>query len=332
MKKLILFVGAIAIASVGSVFADEVDFHTLNPVLQSLADAVIVADDLVDFAYPRFDESFCDIKAEKIKYDLLGSLKNTPWLDGSRADVLATATYIADRTQGHSGIRITTGSTVRTDTLALIRYAAYLGLKKGYFDDPKFGERTKAHLQRLAVATSLDQVYTLALSGQALSKEIANSRVTKEMDYLKCLQSGPCFVPGQMGQDAIKVQLQFIEKVKATLPAYDRVQVVAQREGDHIRQLTISSPDISQGMIAYGPDFARMPKPGRGEIVLDDASVTANLEVFSPVDQAGLDKMKQTDTQKLIKIQNGVTADKDDAQNLFRDVLVSFKKLIRGDF
>ncbi|MGK5082505.1 hypothetical protein WDW37_04290 [Bdellovibrionota bacterium FG-1] len=331
MKKLIGFTCAIALVTIGSVYAEEVNFHAANPVLQSLVDAVTSADELVDFAYPRFDEAFCDVKAEKLKYDLQGSIKNTPWLDGGHADATASSTYVADRTPGHSGLTMSAKGTVRTDVLAMIRYAGYIALRRTSDHDiyPKFRERYLAHFKRLAVVTSLEQVQTLLISGQSLAKDMVVYEIQKREDYLHCVETGEC--PNYEGQ--IDYEKKMIAQWKNTLPSYDRVQIEVKKEGDKVRELIVSSPEMS-GFIPRDEidehDFYIVP--GKGRITFSDYQVSAETEAFHKISLANMDRLKGTLMQNLIGVQNGSAGEKDIAQAKFREALIAFKNAIRGEW
>src|SRR5579885_3514197 len=79
--KVVAALAVVGLGTAGSVLAGEnaVDFGRLNPVLQSLVDATVTGDELVEFAEPKFDESYSDLDAERLKYDLRGALRDTPW-------------------------------------------------------------------------------------------------------------------------------------------------------------------------------------------------------------------------------------------------------------
>ena len=88
--------GMAAIASASPAMADEVDFVRLNPILQALLNATIAGDALIDVATPRFDEGFSSVQAERLKYDVTGTMKNVPWESGTdtSAAVIGTSTYV----------------------------------------------------------------------------------------------------------------------------------------------------------------------------------------------------------------------------------------------
>lgn len=334
MKKLILFAGACAIASAGSVYADEVDFRAANPVLQSLLETATSADDLVDYAYPRFDESFSDFKAEKLKYDGHGSIKNTPWLQGGHAEATATSRYWTDRTVGHTGIKFEASGTVRTEVLPLIRYSANIATRKTPANDmePQFYARYQAHLKRLAVAKSLEEVYQLLLSGQRLARDMINREVEEQIERLKCIESGTC---SQFYDDlpaAIARQKKQIADFRNTLPAYDRATFTAKTEGGKVREISICSEDIGLFIPAREKAKEFYVIPGKGCGILTDITVSATLEAFHKVPLADLDSMKKDFESRLIGVQNGVKADKDHIQDLYRKALIGFKKTIRGEW
>ena len=71
------------------------------------------------------------------------------------------------------------GSTVTTDVMPLIRYAGVVALAKHYGDGPAFVDRINAHLTRLSHALTLDDVYSLLVSGQTLAEEMIQTQVDK---------------------------------------------------------------------------------------------------------------------------------------------------------
>jgi hypothetical protein len=331
MKKLIWIAGVVAMASAGSVYAapsahqEEVDFRAVNPVLQSL----------VDFAYPRFDESFCDLKAEKLKYDLQGSLKTTPWLDGHRADVTGSSSYWSDRTVSHTGIVVTLSASARTDVLALIRYSAYVTLRKVRDKDikPEFLPRFKAHLKRLAVVTSLEQVQALLMSGQRLAKDMFNGQIAREIDELHCLEDGQCLGIGQDMNVEIARQKSFIASLQSALPAYDQIKFETKSDSGKVHELTISSPDV--GLFILDRDKERTKFfliPGKHSVTLMDQSISASAEAFHKMPVEELDRLKGKFEKKLVGVQNGNGLAKDDAQDAFKQALKAFRRTIRGEW
>ena len=189
MKKMKLVVVFAGLSLVQGAFAGEVDFQKVNPVMQVLLDSVVAGDDLVDYAMPRFDEKFSNFKSEKLKYDLKGGVKNTPWLDGGKAEVGASVSFVADRSVNHLGIALALDSTVNTDVLALFRYSALIALRK-IVDDPEFGARKIGLLRRLSVVTSLEEVSTLLQAGKRLLNDGLQSEIDRQYQFIKDLKAG----------------------------------------------------------------------------------------------------------------------------------------------
>jgi hypothetical protein len=335
MKKLIWLVGISALASMSSVYAEEVDFRAANPVLQSLLDTVTSADDLVDFAYPRFDESYSDLKAEKLKYDVRGALKNTPWLPGGRAEATATSRYRTERTTERTGIRIEASAMVRTEVLAMIRYSANIALRKTPEHDlePQFWPRYQAHLKRLAVVSSLDQVHALLLSGQKLAKDMFAHLLEEEIEDLRCLEAGTCTehyndVPGAIAQ-----QKRTVADLKKSLAAYDLVEIVAKSEGGKVRELSICSQDIK--LFIPEREIERQDTfliPGKGCGMISDGAVSSSVDGFFKMPVEDLNKLKKDFETRMVGAQNGRAKDKDYLQKKFREALIDFKKAIRGEW
>lgn len=319
---VLLAIGAFTLGSV--CWGEEVDFRKVNPVLQSIADVVILNDDMVDFAYPRFDPKVSSIEREIIKDDIQGSLENTPWLEGGRADFVATATYRTDRSPDHTGIIVTMGSTVRTDVLAAIRYCAYLALKKKA-PNPKFDERIDAHLKRLAVATSLDKVYDLLISGQILANDILADELSKAIERLRCLESGQCGVPGLDLAQQLAWAKKRIADWNLALSGNQKIQFETKKIQDQITELRITHPNIY--------DFSQQAQDliaGKGALTMTSESVSANAEAFFKQTSAELDKLKADLKTRMLGVQNGNLEDKDHIQRQFRSALIEFKRVIRG--
>jgi hypothetical protein len=327
MKNWGLWVSAFGLATVGSVYAaersSEIDFKAANPVMQALLDAVTLGDDIIDYAYPKFDESVSSLKEDRIKYDFHGSCKNTPWKEGGRADVTATSTYVAERNPQDPGVRVTGAANIRTDVLALIRHAAYIALKKSCCHDPAYAARIEAHLKRLAVAQSLQEVNDLFLSGQLLTQEIVQSQVAEHEAYLECLVSGPC--AGNAGQ--IEYQRKKVAHFKGMLEGYKQARIEAASVGGKITQLTVTSPDANL-FFEHGR-FDVFPQKLR--LVLGTEALSASGEVFARMTMEKLNKL-HADLGRRI---NGAIAanpeDVDYVQAQYRWALVEFKKFIRGE-
>lgn len=91
MKRFTFIVlGVISFTATQPLAADAVHFEQVNPVMEAIAAAVVAADELVASARPKFDDKVCDLIAERLKYDLTGSLRNTPWFSGGTAEVASS--------------------------------------------------------------------------------------------------------------------------------------------------------------------------------------------------------------------------------------------------
>lgn len=353
MKKLIGALGLIALGTCGSVWAEEVNFRAVNPAYQSIVDAVTTGDDIIDFAYPRFDEGFSSIKEEKLKYDLQGVAKNTPWLEGGRAEAVGTSSYWADHTPGKSGIHVTMSAIIRTDVMALIRYSAYISLKKYRDDVPfQFKDRYEAHLKRLAVASTLAQVHELLVSGQRLAKDLAIFEVERQRDRLRCLENGTCLPAGMDHQKEVDRQKSLIKDWEDSLPGYDQVQMTAKTEKDVITQLTLSHVNLDSVIPTYykrdNECSATIPANPPGEapvikcttrvLIPADAQITLTAEAavgssqaFYQMPEDKLNELKASLQGNILGVQEGVFSAKEKAQKKFRSALIKFKSTIRGE-
>jgi len=317
MKAFIWIAGLACLVSVTSVFADEVDFGRSNVVLQALTDAVVAGDDMVDFAKPQFDEAYSSLKDEKLKYDVQGALSNTPWLDGGHADIQINSTYAADRTAGHTGIAMNIGTTVKTDGMSLIRYAAAVALAKRSSDDPAFADRIIAHLQRLSAAHSLDDVYTLLLSGQTLAEEMIQAKI----DRINQALANPATPP-----DEITYYKKDLAHWTPVLNGYKSVQVTNEKSAGKITKMTVICEDGSPFTASHDWKV----KAGRVGLIITADQLGASMDVFVSRTAQELDDSKTRLQSRLIGLQNGVTDDKESAQGTFREALISFKQVARG--
>jgi hypothetical protein len=318
MKAFIWIAGLACLVSVTSVFADEVDFARSNVVLQALTDAVIAGDDMVDFAKPKFDEAYSSFKNEKLKYDIVGAMNNTPWLDGGHADVQVSSTYAADRTPGHTGIVMNMGTTLKTDAMSLVRYTAAVALAKRSNDNPVFVNRIIAHLQRLSVAHSLDDVYALLVSGQTLAEEMIQAKI----DRINQALTNPSTPPNE-----IPAYQKDLAAWTVVINGYKSVQIVTEKAAGSITKLTVTCEDGS-AFTSRRPDWDA--KPGRAVLIITGTQLTASMDVFVSRTTEKLDDLKARLQSRLIGLQNGTTDDKESVQETFRESLVSFKEVVRG--
>jgi hypothetical protein len=332
MKKMLGFAASVFAATVTSVLAAEpVDFHATNPVLQSITDVVISGDQDVEFAYPLFDETYSSFEKQKLKYDLQGALKNTPWLEGGRATVLASSTYAADRTAGHVGIAVTGRATVKTDVLALIRYSGYLALKKADITGAEFGERLLAHLKRVSVARSLDEVNALLISGKQLALEIQQSNIDKRAKRIACLEDGTCTegMPADQVAQAIASSKTRLAEERQCYQTIGLMAVQAKKEGDKVVELSVISDDLSRLVPLSKQDQFQM-LPGKSVATFTAETVTASSEGFVAMELKRLDKINVQLQDRLVGVQNGVAEEKDKTQKDYREALIKFKKVIHG--
>jgi hypothetical protein len=318
MKIFGWIAGFAFLVSVSSVFADDVDFARTNVVLQALNDAAIAGDDLVDFAQPKFDEAYSSFKDEKLKYDMIGAMKSPPWLDGGRADVQLSSTYAADRNPTHTGIAVGMETTMKTDVMSLIRYSGMVALAKRSGDDPVFADRIIAHLTRLSLAHSLDDVYALLISGQTLAEEMIQAKI----DRLTQLAANPTTPPYEV------VDLQKdIAQWKVVLKGYKSVQITTEKStAGNITKFTVvcedGSPFVARGHFDV--------KPGRAALIVTADHFSASAEVFISRTADKLDQMKSQLQSRLIGLQNGNDDDKASVQETFRQGLIAFKDVVRA--
>ena len=359
MKRLLNLSALAILGAVGSVCygaSPKIDFKAVDPVIQSLVDAVIAADDTVDYTMPRFDEKVSNLRENRLKYDAEGSIKDTPWLKGGRATVTASATFEVDATESHdTSIPIWGGTQVahytqteatarvQTDVLAFFRYWAGMALEKGDFNDPKYAERAKAHLKRLGVATSLDEVYNIIYSARKLSLEPIQDELTKMIASRECAKSFACYKEkyGQWysGDDA-KIEAarqesltsynkRIDEQMKLT-NAYNLVQFNAIRASGRVTALQII---VDQKAIDALPHVDHQPanaRPVRGEVVISEDAITSTISSWGELAQKDYVRLKSDLTQILGELQEGNVERKQKVQDGLRKGLIAFKKALHG--
>ena len=278
-------------------FAEEVDFRQVNPVMQVLVDNVIRADENVEFAYPQFDVPYSDLSAERLKYDVVGTLKNTPWLKQGRAEVKGTSTYAGMRDLARSGISVKMSATVHTDVMALLRYGAASALKQRHASLPLYDARIDAHLKRLSVVREVSELYDILYSSQELSKEILSHEL----------------------------------KISGEHPEYERIY----KQIEEI-QLTKTSTGVqlvssSIDSLFFDPNSRGSLRMGKVSLELKPSDILVENESFYEMTLSKLDQLKSELKTKLIGLQAGDEASKADVQDRLRNALVVFRKTIRGN-
>ncbi len=287
-------VGVVSVVSTAYGHADEVNFAQVNPVLASLAQAVVAGDDTVDFALPAFDEAFSSLKLGRLKLDLQGSFSKAPW--GGKGELAASSTYVIDRTPTHLGIQAGLVADLKTDVLALARHAGAIALAQSKGHSHQFETRILQLLGALSKVSSLDGLATLIESGQALGIEMLAAKVAE---------------PGAQAEWS---------QVRA---AYQ--QATVQRFPDRI---TIETPDASQ-FFAHRPDFRF--RAGISILTLAPERAKADLEVFVTATQAQLDKLQTALGTHLAGAQAGDPVSTGKIQDGFRQALIAFKRVIKGE-
>lgn len=329
-SRLWVIAGISVIASMTSVLAAEpapIDFKLVNPVLQAITDAVILNDEMVDFANPKFDEKFSDMKAEKLKFDLVGSMKDTPWLDGGKASVRGTSSYWAER-GARTGIGASLETQVDTDVLALVRYSAYIALRKSAGYSPKFESRIIGHLKRLYVVTSLDEVYVLLTSAQKLMDEIQTDRIESDRKYLKCIQEGQCAYKGVPIEEQVKQQQEYIDAGIRFRDAFNKTKIEAIKENGHVKRIELSTEDGS----GFGNGRRKLDvSPGKVHGYLTETSVGGKADGFVELSLERLNSVKATYETRLRGHHEGNPEARADTQENFRNALIAFKQVLRGE-
>jgi len=323
-----------------AVMADPIRFEEVNATMQVIADAVVHADDMIDYARPEFDTAFSNLKSEKLRYSLKGSIKNSPWLTGARSEVLAVATMVADRNVGRSGIQSSSEVQLKTDGLALVRYAAGLGLKKFHHTGQKYESRSVDLLRQFSQVSSLKELKTLFDSSLELTQEaVADEMKTREQN-LACLNGSdkcegfsrpedPTALANQvLSEQSAFSKLQELDKnlknVKIeALPSLDQVQVVRFSQG----------PWFGESNLTFRRSDGRW-----SEMSLDSAvefstdSLRVNISGFYPLEQKEMNKLKAELTEDLARVQTADGEYKEKMFKTFEDALASFKNAMRGEF
>lgn len=307
MKKLIASLVFMACALAAR--ADIIQYDRVNPVMQVIAEALTKADDMVLYARPEFDEKFCDLNAERIRYSLNAEIKDSPWLPGTKTVITASSKVIVDRKAEHPGINIESIGEVQSDTLAMVRHAASLALPKLTSLDPKFEARIRSQIERAARVNSLNDLYDLLVDGKNLSADVVTDQLLHHTSA---------------SNEGLESVLEAIQKGEITkLPATGAVKkiVVVNHFAFHFLQQHEWVSETVQIPLWF------KAKTGILEIQATGLKVVG--EVFSEQQTKDLDKTKRDLQKRLLGLQSGDLDEKERTFRLFRDALFKFKTLAR---
>lgn len=330
MKKNLFFLVCILSFSSTQVFAvqgESVNFTETNPILKALLDEVIHNDSLVESLEPRFDENFSNLEKERLKYDLNGKLKNTPWSPGQVVQVEATSTYQVDRQLTHGGILAKAATTIHTDTLKLFKYAAHLALRNQLQieevqpSEQPSNERFTQILQKVSQAQSLEDVYDGILQGRELTIEQALNHMDLQKQVFQEVRQTVDSYPSR--------NVRFANAIRK-IEEYRRIQEGAQStqisliEAQDSKEIHISSPIPH----FFFQKHATSPQSARAYVMISPKTLFASAEVFFPQKAQDLDQLKADINTKLLGVQNGVPAQRRWVHDTYRKALIKFKRII----
>jgi hypothetical protein len=332
MKYLIWFSSLAFAATLGSVYAaDDIDFAQVNPVLQTLANEVLVGDDQMEWVYPTFDTTFSSMQTERLKYDVHASMTNTKWAQSSHTTIDDWVKLVADRDPAHLGIGFSSASTVKLDTLAFARYAGLVSLRESCCHNPNFQDRIVGNLQRLSTVGSLDDLYLLLYSGNQLAMDIVAAHVAEETQGLNCLKAHTCGADPTFGGNPSWEQQEAwaqreIDQWQTLLNAYKSIQLTTTVANGKVTAIHVSFPNGVQ----FLSRIEAVIQPGAGQINILADAMNATVDGFSPLQQADMDRLKKGLNDTLVGATSGSTADQNAVQASYRQALIDFKKTING--
>jgi hypothetical protein len=323
LSLLSLFVAVLAQAQ------DPIQFDRVNTAMDIIANAVVFGDNQVDYAKPKFDEKVSDLKAERIKYDLTGSLKNSPWRPGTRSDVVATTTVSADRNPVHMGIVVTSHHNIKTDFLSLYSYGSMVAWKNLKNPRPKFEARIKDALIRGTQVRSLKDVYENLLTGKQLSVEITQSHVDDAQAWLSCLKAGTC---GGGSGTPLEEQIRWAEKrlnaASLQHKSFDKIQIIPVPSVDDVQKIVLKSTSPEGFLAESGNDGAMATLV---TATIDNNQIDTEIDGFVARSKDRLDRLHAKLETRLIGLQTGEAKSKDKTFNDFSAALAGFKDVINGD-
>lgn len=329
MLKLwqVLSVITLAVAVVAK--ADPIHFDQVNGAMKVIADYVVQGDDMVDWARPEFDTQYTDLKAEKIRYYLKGSLKNSPWLLGSPSEVKASSMLVADRNVGHMGIAVNSTVEVKTEVLPMLRHGATIALTKISGPPPKFAARIRDTIQQMSTANSLQTVYEILVASQNLGAEVLEDKIQREREYLNCIKEKKCGEGSSISiEEQVANQERYIHQYELRKLAFEQTQIVPLPSATQVLKLVIKNSQSTDWIGGY--KWAVEPKVAVLE--LDEKSVKFSADGFAPLAKEDLDRLKGNLTECAAKLQSGDLQMKEDTFRAFRDALFHFKEVVNGDW
>jgi len=315
----------------------EVDFNKINPVMSALMSEVIHADELFEMAVPQFDPTASSIKKSSLKYSMEGKAKNVPWLENGVAQFSGTTIYDVISASKETGIEVVGEATVKTDFLALARYAGYIALKKADLDHTHFGmgEDIRAHLRRLSVTRTFEDLHEILRSSQVMANKLMDKQIQEQKDYIKKFDDGLINLHGPNNYSNLSLkdfrrseveELKAYEKAKRVLNSLQILKLTGNQNSEAIEVSGAGIQSLLVGLRRRSDKI--LPVSGRVRFGYQQVSVTGT--VFAQMEREKLNTFREKFQSMLIGIEQNSTADKDDVRIAFRGALYEIKRFIQG--
>jgi len=310
--------------------ADPIQWDRVNTAMDVVAKAVVFGDDLVEYGRPTFDEKVTDLNAERVKYDLSGLVKNTPWHSGMKTEVNGTCTVSTDRTPHNMGIKVLSKQSAKTDVIAMFRQGSSTAWKSLTGPPKKFESRIKEHLFRGIQVTSLKDLYPLLLDAKQLGIEMSQFKVDDAKEWLACLKAGTC--GGASTEPELKLQIAAAEKsvarYEAQKKAYAVTQIQALPSTENVEKIIVTNNEP----VGFVRDERLGMNPTYVGATLTSNSVESQIDGFEPKTKEQLDKLHNRLQDVASKLQNGDSKTKEETFDGFRAALLIFKDVISGSW
>lgn len=312
---------------------DDINYQTVNVVVKSIIDQVLVGEDQVDWAYPKFDVNRSSIEQEKIYYTAEGAMKSVPWSKTDKPTVKAFSSYETDRVSPIQGIKVIGGTTAQVDLLSMARYGGKLALEKAQFSHDEYEDRFRAIVTRTSKVQTMDELYSLLIDSQALSIEIAKNEIKKQYDVIACIRRLECGVPTTDQWGNRTMDYQYAERISNYIQTIKRNLVSLEANKFEKIGTTITISNMSpQGFGAddnWNLDFVEAKS---GVVIFTPSTINVTAEFFASCNRERLDDLK-VDLKKRLKALSGHDSNEEaELQKSFRQGLIAFKNAINGNF
>lgn len=290
----------IFVFSLGNVvLADPIRFDVVNKIMLDIAHEATKFDDVVDYAVPKFDESYSDLRKGRLRYTLRGDLKNTPWKPGYRSQVFAASILRVVNNPKPLGISAHSIAQIQTDTLALMRSAAREALKRPLAPPPKFKVRIMDTLVQLSEVQDLTQLYQILVAAKQLSLEIEQHQMQR--DHYR----------GARRQGYMK--------------SIDQLRILPFPNKNRVAYITIISGNLSRLFLSGG--FSVIPQ--FSYVVIAEKTMSFSVKGFAPMQRERIDGLRKELATALAGIQQNHKEESERQLGIYKRALHLFKQTIR---